>query len=670
MDWLKETKLFSALEQLVGGVAYPSSGNDVAPSFSSSNQYATCQQQTEAYPAADDDYQDQDDQLSDGMSMRLLCITIKKARLQGTVDEFNSYVTVKLQNVKSTTVAVRGNLPCWEQEFIFETNRPDDGMVLELWAKGVLWDKLIGVHYMPLSDVKYSNAAGSGQWLQMDHELETRNGQTVGTRGPTGHNLLADVRFELPFDAQGCDDDIQSKLLALNGLIEHDQLNPNHHRAPFNHSGLSEDSDYTSDVSVPVNHHQLHPNSSAHQYESHLHPHRSRQQLLQHTREGAASYEDEEDAYHARNQLETDVYPDDHHLLHDDQYVHPHHSSSFYDEYGPSGSNQYPGYDQKSYEDTVTPVREFGDLSAVPTAQQKSSSANRRNQFDQVYGYASSSEERYDTPMSSGRVPRDEPILEHNEPEYVYDHNGYGDDENYGINPTYSEDQYDDHGGPNDYSTHQQQSSDFRNDYSSSNYQGEYWNESEPLSYNSRPPNGHVRTGTSGWREPGTSSSRPTSSNAWNYQDDTHQYDEVDRGSRHSFTRTPSVDRQDRRSDSGRGYYDDEDGRRPDSHHNWRYDSIQEEDAEKDNWKQHVEGYQEGQEGDSKDGAARPSPSKQSSPDGYPPGSKKEIHFEEPPSLVRQTIHEEEEKRNYQELWHNAYKRVCADLGIKVRLIF
>lgn len=45
----------------------------------------------------------------------------------------------------------------------------------------------------------FSNAAGSGQWLQMDHELETRNGQTVGTRGPTGHNLLTDVRFELPF---------------------------------------------------------------------------------------------------------------------------------------------------------------------------------------------------------------------------------------------------------------------------------------------------------------------------------------------------------------------------------------------------------------------------------------------------------------------------------------
>ncbi|EFO92850.1 hypothetical protein CRE_22666 [Caenorhabditis remanei] len=568
---------------------------------------------------------------------------LKKARLQGTVDEFNSYVTVKLQNVKSTTVAVRGNLPCWEQEFIFETNRPDDGMVLELWAKGVLWDKLIGVHYMPLSEVKYSNAAGSGQWLQMDHELETRNGQTVGTRGPTGHNLLADVRFELPFDAQGCDEDIQSKLLALNGLIEHDQLVPNnHHRAPFNHSGLSEDSDYTSDVSVPVNHHQLHPNSSAHQYESHLHPHRSRQLL--HTREGAASYEDEEDAYHARNQNETDVvhYPED-----DTSY----HQSYYHDDY-PSGSTQINQYSSSSaggyhHQDTVTPVRESFGESAPPTA-----STSR-----QVYGYAaSSSEERYDTP--SGRMPRDEPILEHSEPEYVYDQNGYPDDENYGINPTYSEEHFDEQ--------QPQTSTDYRNDFNAS-YQREYWNESEPLSYNSRPPNGHVRTGTNAWREPGTSS-RPTSSQAWNYTDDTHQYDEVDRGSRVSFTRTPSVDRNERRSDSGGGFYDEfGDGtRRPDSHHNWRYDSIQEEDTEKDNWKQHVEGYEEGHDETTPKDTSPSRPKDRISPDTH--YGQKELRFDEPPPpIVRQTIQEEEEKRNYQDLWHSAYKRVCADLGIKPR---
>lgn len=33
-------------------------------------------------------------------------------------DKFNTYVTLKVQNVKSTTVAVRGDQPSWEQDFM------------------------------------------------------------------------------------------------------------------------------------------------------------------------------------------------------------------------------------------------------------------------------------------------------------------------------------------------------------------------------------------------------------------------------------------------------------------------------------------------------------------------------------------------------------------------
>lgn len=33
-------------------------------------------------------------------------------------DKFNTYVTLKVQNVKSTTITVRGDLPCWEQDFM------------------------------------------------------------------------------------------------------------------------------------------------------------------------------------------------------------------------------------------------------------------------------------------------------------------------------------------------------------------------------------------------------------------------------------------------------------------------------------------------------------------------------------------------------------------------
>ena len=47
----------------------------------------------------------------------------RRVRAQNTTratlaDEFHAYVAVKLQNVKSTTPAIRGTQPAWEQEFI------------------------------------------------------------------------------------------------------------------------------------------------------------------------------------------------------------------------------------------------------------------------------------------------------------------------------------------------------------------------------------------------------------------------------------------------------------------------------------------------------------------------------------------------------------------------
>lgn len=35
-----------------------------------------------------------------------------------STEKFNTYVTLKVQNVKSTTIAVRGSQPCWEQDFM------------------------------------------------------------------------------------------------------------------------------------------------------------------------------------------------------------------------------------------------------------------------------------------------------------------------------------------------------------------------------------------------------------------------------------------------------------------------------------------------------------------------------------------------------------------------
>ncbi|VDM94788.1 unnamed protein product [Thelazia callipaeda] len=72
-----------------------------------------------------------------------------------------------------------------------------------------------------------------------------------------------------------------------------------------NLTGISEDSDYTSDVSFPVHN----PNSSVHQWDSHLHPSRNSRQydkiFLQFEQ---ASYEDEEDAYRQQYDLVDDAH--------------------------------------------------------------------------------------------------------------------------------------------------------------------------------------------------------------------------------------------------------------------------------------------------------------------------------------------------------------------------
>uniref|UniRef100_A0A915MXV0 C2 domain-containing protein n=1 Tax=Meloidogyne javanica TaxID=6303 RepID=A0A915MXV0_MELJA len=209
--------------------------------------------------------------------MSLLCVTVKRAKLQGSIEEFHSYVTLKLQNVKSTTVAVRGIQPQWEQEFIFETNRLDQALFLELWNKGVLWDKLLGVCFMRLCDIGYSNSSGCGKWLQVDHEFKTLNGDIVGTLHSTGHSVQKEVELiNLEDYIAGGINRSPEENLPINGggrrrrRVASEAINQ---RAQLLHSGISEDSDYTSEISFQPGAHQQQQhqaNASAHQYESHL----------------------------------------------------------------------------------------------------------------------------------------------------------------------------------------------------------------------------------------------------------------------------------------------------------------------------------------------------------------------------------------------------------------
>lgn len=89
--------------------------------------------------------------------MSLLSVTVSKAELVGAAaGHGNTYVTLKLQTVKSTTVPVKGKKPTWNQDFLFEVTDLDTGLLLEVWEKGMLWDKAIGYYWCPLNTIPFT----------------------------------------------------------------------------------------------------------------------------------------------------------------------------------------------------------------------------------------------------------------------------------------------------------------------------------------------------------------------------------------------------------------------------------------------------------------------------------------------------------------------------------
>ncbi|XP_034753195.1 uncharacterized protein LOC117959906 [Etheostoma cragini] len=226
--------------------------------------------------------------------MSLLCVRVKKAKLHGLPDKFNTYVTLKVQNVKSTTITVRGSQPCWEQDFMFEINRLDLGLIVEVWNKGLIWDTMVGTAWIPLKSIQQSEEEGSGDWISLHAEVLMKADEIYGTKNPTPHQILLDTRFELPFDIP--DDEAQywtGKLERINTMRIHDeyplQEDVQSRPLPFaasqccNYFGWADpltlddqdsavddrDSDYRSETSnslPPRYHTTAQPNSSLHQY--------------------------------------------------------------------------------------------------------------------------------------------------------------------------------------------------------------------------------------------------------------------------------------------------------------------------------------------------------------------------------------------------------------------
>ncbi|KAG1970779.1 protein unc-13 B [Pimephales promelas] len=212
--------------------------------------------------------------------MSLLCVRVKKAKFQGPPDKFNAYVTLKVQNVKSTTITVRGDQPCWEQDFMFEISRLDLGLIVEVWNKGLIWDTMLGTAWIPLKSICHSEEEGPGEWIFLDSEVLMKADEIYGTKNPTPHRVLLDTRFELPFEIP--EDEARywtGKLERINAMGIHDEDEVAGRPLPGAASQCSlddldspvedRDSDYRSETSSslpPRYHTTAQPNSSLHQY--------------------------------------------------------------------------------------------------------------------------------------------------------------------------------------------------------------------------------------------------------------------------------------------------------------------------------------------------------------------------------------------------------------------
>ncbi|XP_041321200.1 protein unc-13 homolog A-like [Pyrgilauda ruficollis] len=83
---------------------------------------------------------------------------------------------------------------------MFEINRLDLGLTVEVWNKGLIWDTMVGTVWIPLRTIRQSNEEGPGEWLTLDSQVIMTDNEISGTKDPTFHRILLDTRFELPLD--------------------------------------------------------------------------------------------------------------------------------------------------------------------------------------------------------------------------------------------------------------------------------------------------------------------------------------------------------------------------------------------------------------------------------------------------------------------------------------
>ncbi|CRL08167.1 CLUMA_CG020859, isoform A, partial [Clunio marinus] len=154
--------------------------------------------------------------------MSLLSVAVKRAKFIGDqAAHLNTYVILKLQNVKTSTAPIKGAEPEWNQDFLFETSSVNTALLVEVWSKNILLDRAIGYQLIPLGTlpyVQYEYPTENEQWYNIDAEQIIINNEVQGTKEPTGHLILLDLHFELPFDVDTQNNDQLTNKINYNNI--------------------------------------------------------------------------------------------------------------------------------------------------------------------------------------------------------------------------------------------------------------------------------------------------------------------------------------------------------------------------------------------------------------------------------------------------------------------
>ncbi|XDV22370.1 hypothetical protein PO909_027275 [Leuciscus waleckii] len=117
---------------------------------------------------------------------------------------------------------------------MFEINRLDLGLTVEVWNKGLIWDTMVGTLWIPLHSIRQSNEEGPGQWLTLDSQVIMAENEICGTKDPTFHRVLLDTRFELPLDIPEEEARYWAKKLEqLNAMRDQDYTYQEEHERPL-----------------------------------------------------------------------------------------------------------------------------------------------------------------------------------------------------------------------------------------------------------------------------------------------------------------------------------------------------------------------------------------------------------------------------------------------------